>query len=337
MANKTKLSYKEIALKTGLSLSTISRVFNKSQQVSEEKRNQLIAALSEMGVDVDSLDLAPLPRNNIIIFNVPSLKNPFYSPIIHSAIVSAKRNGYSLFVSEDPVSKESLSGFLSMLKKTKVAGVICANSIVPERLEAIKELVPTVTCCEASTTQDIPFVTIDDEAASENAVKYLLSLGRRRIAFINGPNDFKYARDRYKGYANALKAKDIEIDNSIICAVGADMDYDVAKAHAGRMLSGTNPPDAFFCSSDVLACAAIKAAFEAGLRVPDDVAVVGFDNIQTSQIMNPSLTTVCQPTEQLGSIAIELLMSVIKGDNAPIKSIYLGAELIVRESTATYR
>ena len=337
MGNKTGLSYQMIAEKSGLSIATVSRVFNKSGSVSSEKRERVIGALQELGADLRELDLKPIPRNNLLIFNVPSLKNPFYSPIIESARHSAQRFGYNLLVSEAEITFSSLPSFLSMLKTTRSAGVILTNAIVPECIESIRQVLPVVTCCESSNAVDVPYVTIDDESASEDAVKYLLSLGRRRIAMINGPSEFKYARERYRGYCNALASQGIAVDEALVCSVGVDMDYDMAKAHALRMLEGEKRPDAFFCISDVLAAAVVRAASEVSLRVPQDVAVVGFDNIQISQIMNPTITTVTQPVAQMGTIAVELLLKAMGRESGLIGSIHLGCELVIRESSATFR
>lgn len=337
MKRRGRFSYQEISDSSGISISTISRVLNKSPLVTEETRSRVIEAMKVLGIDVSSLDLNPLPRNNLIIFNVPTLKNPFYSPIIEASRVTAAANGYKLLVNEDPISEASLEGFLDLIRKTRACGLLCSNPVEKGRLQILAKEIPTVTCCESVASSGVPFVTIDDETASENAVKYLISLGKKRIAFINGPESFKYARDRYKGYSTALSSYGIEVDSSLICSVGADMDFEVARAQALRMLSMENRPDAFFCCSDVLACAAIKASFESGLKVPGDIAVVGFDNIQISQIMNPSITTVCQPTSQIGTIAVEMLLKVMKNDTRAMKAIYLGAELIIRESTSNFK
>ena len=336
MSNRTKLSYQTIAERSGLSIATISRVFNRSQSVSDEKRARVIQALRELGVDPSTLDLRPQPRNNMLIFNVPSLKNPFYSPIIEASRRTAKRFGYNLVVNENPLGTD-LQSFIDLIRTSRAAGVILTNAIVPETVETIRQVVPVVTCCESATTAGVPSVTVDDASASENAVKYLISLGRRRIALINGPAEFKYSKERYKGYRNALVSHGFAIDDDIICAVGADMDYDIAVANVTRMLSQPGRPDAFFCISDVLACAAIKASLAAGLRVPQDVAVVGFDNIQFSRMMNPTITTVCQPFDQLGTLAVEMLVRVINGDDEHIESIHLGCELMIRESTSIFR
>ena len=332
-----KYTYQEISKISGLSISTISRVFNKSPLVTEESRRAVLSALQTLGIDSSSYNLSPLPSDNLIIFNVPSLKNPFYSPIAEAARNAAFRHGYSLLINEDPLNDDSIDLFLNLLKKSRAAGLICANAITHRNLKRISDLIPTVTCCEVETSSLVPFVSIDDEVAAYNAVKHLVSLGKKRIAMINGPEGFKYARDRFKGYKAALEDSLLLYDSSLVSAVGADMDFDTAKALAINMLNSSNTPDAFFCISDVLAAAAIKAAFERGYKVPQDIAVVGFDNIFLSKIMNPSITTVRQPTSQIGSLALEMVIKLINKEYDSTNSIYLGTELIIRESTTITR
>lgn len=333
----TKITYEQISKTSGISLSTISRVLNKSPYVSARTREKVIAAIHEMGIDTSTLDLAPVPADKLIIFNVPTLKNPFYSPIATSARIAAGSHGYSLLINEDPITDDTIDSFIQLIKNTRAVGLILSNSLSYGRLKRLSALLPVVTCCEADTLSTIPFVTIDDEGAAINATRHLINLGRKRIGFINGPGSFKYARDRYNGYSYALKKAGITIDRTIIADMNADMDYDMAKAACIRMLNYQNPPDAFFCISDVLAAAAINAAQGLGYRVPEDVAVVGFDDIQISSIMNPSITTVRQPTTQIGSIATEMVIRLVEKDEYMVKSLYLGTELIIRESTTLGR
>ena len=327
-----KKTYEDIARESGLSLATISRIFNKNPAVKASTRQKVIDAMEKLGIDTSQYDLEPKLNGNLILFNVPSLKNPFYSPIASSARLNAERHGFSLLVNEDPISEKTEDAFIKLLKKTKAAGLICANSVEKERLERLAAIVPTVTCCEAVEDSHVPFVSIDDEEAAWNAVNYIIGQGRKRIALINGPSDFKYASARFRGYRDALKKHGIEVDESIIGEVGPDMDYDTANALAIQMINSPNPPDAFFCISDVLAAAAIKACLTRGLRVPEDVMVVGFDNIYISKIMNPSITTVRQPTTQIGALAIEMVIKLMRKE-AVVKSVYLGTELLIREST----
>lgn len=326
-----EFTYEGIAKESGLSIATISRVFNKSPHVKQETRERVIKAMKAIGMDPLDYDLQPVDSDRIILFNLASLKNPFYSLIISSSISVAARHGYTLFLYEYDINRNNVESFIQLLKRTHVAGAIISNAMEDVCIEKIAASFPVVTCCEAFTGTDVPFVSVDNKKAAENAVSYLISLGRRRIAFINGPKEFEYARSRTEGYHSAMEKAGIAIDQNLIASMGPDMDYDMAKAAAMHMLSLPDSPDAFFCISDVLATAAIKASIEMGKRVPEDVAVVGFDDIQLASIMNPSITTVRQPRAQIGSLATEMLIKLIEGKDKP-SSMYLGAEFIVRES-----
>ncbi len=329
-----KLTYQEISRKSGISMSTISRVFNKSNLVTSGTRKKVLEALSSMGLEVNSADFTPDIPGRFIIFNVPTIKNPYYSPIIDSSRIVAERNGYTLLLNVNPLNDDrSISNFLELMKATRCSGVILANSVTKEEIEKICANVPCVTCSEYIDDSTVPFVTIDNKEAARKATEHLISIGKKKIAFLNGPRTFKYARDREKGYISALREHDIRVDNSIIGQVGADMDFDMAKASAHYMLSSQFPPDAFFCISDVLAAAVVKVAIELGFRIPEDVAVVGFDNIFVSSIVSPGITTISQPVSQLGSIASDMLIKLIEKREERISPIYLKSELIIREST----
>lgn len=328
-----KVTYERIARKSGVSPSSISRVLNKSPYVTEKTRIKVIKALEEHGMDIAGLDLSPAPLENLIIFNVPSLLNPFYSPIATAARIAANNHGYSLYINEDPLTDDTFDSFRHLLKKTKAVGLILSNSIDKKKLDILAASLPVVSCCESGSDSKVPFVSIDDNAAAVTAVRHLLALGKRRVALINGPLSFKYARARYEGYEYALEKSGIQVDESIVAAVGADMNYDQAKDFCLSMLSSENPPDAFFCVSDVLAAAAIKASIECNKRVPEDIAVVGFDDIMLSRIMIPSISTVRQPTDLLGSVATNMLIKIIEGDKASLNSLYLPTELIIRASS----
>ncbi len=331
---KKKFTYQEISESSGISVATISRVFNRSPLVTEETRNKVIAALKSMGYEHESLFIVPGPVKKVIIFNLPSLKNPFYSSIVEGARNTAIRHGFSLIIDEDKLTDPS--SIIDLIKSTNAAGLLCANSTESSVLSTINSHVPVVSCCETSRNPDIPFVTIDDVSAAFNATKYILSLGRRRIAMINGPSSFKYAVDRFRGYLQAINEEGIELDRSILAEVGADMDYDMAVSSSMRMLRSSNPPDAFFCISDVLAAGAIRAALTLGKRVPEDVAVVGFDDILISKMNNPTITTVRQPSVQIGQLAADMLISLIENENSGVHTVFLGTELIVRESTTKH-
>ncbi|WP_320127566.1 LacI family DNA-binding transcriptional regulator [uncultured Sphaerochaeta sp.] len=327
-----KITYSRIAEVSGISMATISRIMNNSSNVKEETRNAVIASMKQLGYDTSHLEAIAAKSNDLIIFNIPSLDNPFYSLIIQGAKASAARNGYNMLLNQDPIDDRSIDTFLALLKKTNAAGLITTNCISRQNLVKLNASIPLVQCCECDSTLDIPFVTIDDVSASRNAVEYILSLGKKRIAFINGPLQYKYARDRLKGYLQALEDASIPCDPDMIIQL-QEINYDMAVSAVFQLLNSEKRPDAFFASSDVYAAAAIKATRRTNLKVPQDIAIVGFDNIELSSMCTPSITTVNQPKFQLGLLSCEMLIKRISKEQIPISNMYMDTELIVRETT----
>ncbi|MFA6844688.1 MAG: LacI family DNA-binding transcriptional regulator [Sphaerochaetaceae bacterium] len=330
--DRDKITYSKIAKTSGISMATISRVMNNSSNVKEETRNAVISAMKQLGYDTSHLEAVSVKSNELIIFNIPSLDNPFYSLIIQGAKASAVRNGYNMLLNEDPIDDRSIDTFIALLKKTNAAGLITTNCISRQNLQKLDAAFPLVQCCECDSTLDIPFVTIDDVSAARNAVQYILSLGKRRIAFINGPLQYKYARDRLKGYLEALEEANITCDPDLIVQL-QEINYDMAVSATFQLLNSEKRPDAFFASSDVYAAAAIKATRRTALQVPQDIAIVGFDNIELSSMCTPSITTVNQPKFQLGLLSCEMLIKRICKEQIPISNMYMDTELIVRETT----
>lgn len=327
-----KLTYQQISDVAGISVATVSRMFNNPCVVSAKTRERVIDTISALGEDPADYGLALDAAERILIFNVPTLLNQYYSPIINSARSAAAARHYILLVNEEPLAPKSIPSFILLLKRCRAAGVIISNAMTQEGIRSIASVVPTVMCSESVPESGVPFVSIDNESAACNAVKHIASLGRTRVALINGPLAFKYARGRYKGYRRALEEEGLTFRPDLVAEAGSDMDFDFAVAAAISMLNGKNPPDAFFCVSDMLAAAAIHAAIRIGLRVPEDISVVGFDNIALSRIMNPSITTVQQPVAQIGAIAADMIIRAIENGPESVKPVQVGSELIVRES-----
>ncbi len=331
---KKTYTYRELNHLTGISIPTLSRVFNRSEAVSDSTRERVLEALREIGYETDELAVKKSLRQPTIVFNIPSYENPFYSPIIQGAIDAAERSRFNLVVNSSMLStKEELEGFLSLMRCINASGTILTNALTPEMLHAISSEIPTVQCTECLADQDVPFVTIHDSLAAKTAVNHLLSIGRKRVAFLNGPTTYKYARERLDGYRSALIEAGIGYDRSIISELPR-ISYNLALSAAHQILNSPVRPDAFFTASDTLGVAVMKASERLGLKVPRDVAVVGFDNIEISSMSTPSLTTINQPTTQLGMLAVDLLIKVINGEELSMSKMWLDAELIVRESTS---
>ena len=322
----------EIARLAGVSPATVSRVLNHQGVVKGETYDRVVAVLRQLEYPFHE-EAVSGEEGGLIIMNLPSFDNPFYSEVVAGAKTSANRHGFHLLVNEEHLNRGTLPRLVQLLHKTRAAGLITLNHIPTEILQRLAKIAPLVQCCEFDQELDLPYVSIDDLAASRHVVEYMLSLGRRRIAFISGPPRYKYARFRMQGYREALKAHRVEEDPRLIVQL-PEIRYDLAISGAMQMLTMADPPDAFVTTSDVYAMAAIRAAFLAGKRVPQDVMVAGFDNIEFASMAIPSITTVSQPESQLGFMACELLLEKIADPSIPNKKILLETEFIVRESTS---
>jgi len=338
MAKSSKITYQQLAQETGLSVATISRVFTGSSAVSDATRQQLFETLSRRGYDLNQFFIREKKgAGGIVIFNIPSFGNPFYGEIMSGAKTAAAQRGYQLLINEEHINDATLDNFLELLHTTAAAGLIVANHVPGPLLKRLAETVPLVQCCEYDPAGDLPYVSIDDAAAAKNAMEYLFSLGRRTICFINGPIRYKYAKERLRGYQESLAAAGLQADPELIIQL-PEISYNLAVSAVSALLNaarqgGMRQPDAFFCASDVLAAAVIKAASRADLSVPEDIMVIGFDNIDISAITSPTITTVNQPRYQMGVSACETLVERILTRSAPVRGILYDTELVVREST----
>ncbi|MDR2842549.1 MAG: LacI family DNA-binding transcriptional regulator, partial [Spirochaetaceae bacterium] len=286
MASK-KTTYQQIAKETGFSIATISRIFTGAQPVKEETRQRVLAILEESGYDISLLPAAEDTQDNrLLIFNVPNIGNPFYTEVLHGAKTAALQRGYQLLTYEEHINENTIGNFLTMLRKVNAAGLILTAHVPQAQLKKLSEVIPLVQCCEYDASLDLPFVSIDDVTAAKTATDYLISLGRKSIAFINGPLRYKYARGRLSGYMESLKNADIPFDPDLVIQL-PDINYDLAMSSLAALLESGKRPNAFFCASDVLASAVIKVLLRQGINVPEDIAVVGFDNIDISIMTTP--------------------------------------------------
>lgn len=328
------VSNKEIAKNSGVSEATVSRFFRNSSYVGDETRAKILNTMKLFQMDTTLYEAVSAPSRKLIIFNIPDKEIQFYDEVMQGASFMAEKEGYELLVSICSFKSDGgITDFANMLKKAQAAGLITTNHLSLEWTKKLGAVLPFVQCCECVKDSDVPFVTIDDIRAAENAVNFLISQGKRRIALLNGPEKYKYAEDRLQGYKNALKDAGLKFDASIATSV-TGTDYKIALATALQMLNTADRPDAFFASNDTLAAAALKACLQTGLKVPEDVQIIGFDNSSFSEMCIPSLSTISQPKFQIGMMSCDLLLKMINGDTPQSTKLYLSTELILRETTS---
>ena len=325
----------QIAKKAGVSNATVSRVINGQKIVSPPTFSKVSEAMKEMGYPLDSSTHVANITQGIILFNVPTLENPFYHDIAMGAKKSANLHGYHCLINSQDIDVLSLDQLTKMIRRTKISGIIVTNHVAEDILNKLNMVTCVVQCCEYAANCNLPFVSIDDYAAARSAIQHILSTGRRKIALINGPTEYKYARERKRGYLSAMESAGIEPPESWQINVPS-INFEIAYSSVIQLLSSSNPPDSFFTASDVFAAAAVKAAQQIGLHVPNDIVIVGFDDLETAKMTSPTISSVKQPRYQMGYIASEILLEKVKDPNTEPRKILLASELIVRQSSSGF-
>ncbi|MDO4274553.1 MAG: LacI family DNA-binding transcriptional regulator [Eubacteriales bacterium] len=326
-----KVTAAQIAEKAQVSPATVSRVLNHRELVKEFTIQKVEKAMKELGYVLSTSETISVKDQPIIVLNIPGIENTFYQDVIRGVQISAKDHGCYLLIHESPLKRSTMEEFCSLLLRVKASGTIILNKIPEEFLRKINSIVPLVQCCEYNESADFPYVSVNDIQAAEMATEYLLSRGRNKIAIINGPSSFKYSMERQMGFLNAMENAQITVPKQWIVQL-PEVNYEMAYAAICRLLNADVRPNAFFTISDIFASAVIRGAKRFSLRVPEDIMVVGFDNIEISMMTTPSITTVNQPKLQMGYTACEILMELMENPQEEVKSILLDTELVIRES-----
>ncbi|WP_078551545.1 LacI family DNA-binding transcriptional regulator [Bacillus alkalicellulosilyticus] len=321
----------EVAKLAGVSVATVSRVINNNTTVSPKSREKVETAIKELNYEPNLLGRnLRCSESRLLLVIIPSIDNPFYIKIINGIEEVARNMKYSIMLCANS-SPERESLYFDMLKQRLADGIILMDPRVNmERLTSLSESYPIVQCSEYIAIESIPYVRIDNEIASYNAVTHLLSLGHTDIALINTDDRFIYAKHRKQGYLRALSEYGIEVNEDWLITAD-NHNFEDGKKAVKKVLQLEKKPTAIFAISDTLAIGVLKQIQDSGLRVPDDIAVVGFDGISFSEMTNPALTTVSQPMYQMGVEAATMLIEKIQ--SIPVTSRIVKHDLVVREST----
>jgi DNA-binding LacI/PurR family transcriptional regulator len=331
----SKATIQDVAAKAGVSVATVSRVMNGSPRVSADAQARVLEA-------IDRLDYHPnlLGRNlrrtetRMVLVVLPSIANPFYAGIVEGIEETAHREGYNVLLCNTGSDPDRERLYLGMLSQRLADGaILMAPELGVEELERLCRSHPLVQCCEYLDGASVSHVTIDNRAAARDAVRHLIALGHQRIGLIMFEPFYASQHARIKGYRDALAESGIEAVQSIFAE--GDYGYETGRLAARNMLRLPEAirPTAIFAGSDLMALGAVQAAREAGLSVPKDLAVVGFDDIDVATMGEPQLTTVAQPQHDLGRVSMEVLLRQLRGESTVPEDIDLPHELRIREST----
>ena len=324
------MTIQEIAALAGVSVATVSRVINDSKTVSEKTRAHVLAVMQEHNYAPNLLGRhLRTQQTRIVLVILTSISNFFCNRVVNGIDEEARKNGYHTLIcmtNDDPEIERS---YIDLLRNGLADGAIIMSSTMTEKeMHDLAKRYKVVQCSEYVDKKS-PYVTINNEQAAYDAVNYLIKSGRKRIAYCGVKNHMISSKARYKGYIRALKENGLEPDNSIIF----DGDYGFRSAYrlTEEHIKAGAKFDGLFSISDRMASGAVNALQSCGLRVPDDVAVVGFDNTDAAYMTTPPLTTVSQPRRELGAEAMKSLLERFEG-KIPENKI-LKHELILRKST----
>ncbi|WP_449621051.1 LacI family DNA-binding transcriptional regulator [Robertmurraya sp. Marseille-Q9965] len=322
----------EVAKKAGVSVATVSRVLNHHPSVTPKTRVKVENAIRELNYEPSMLGRnLRNSESRLLLVLIPSISNPFYTEIINGIQTTAIKHRYNILLCETISDPRRENIFFNMVKNKLADGIISMDpTINRQKLTELAENHSVILCSEYMEDGSIPYVTIDNERAAYQAVKHLIILGKKKIALINSDERFLYARQRRKGYEKALREFELPITEELIYNTNELNFHDGVQAMRVLLRTGEKPT-AVFAVSDTLAIGALKEIKASGLRAPEDIAVVGFDNISFSNMSNPTLTTIAQPMYKMGATACTMLIHQIKSKQ--VESILLDHELIIREST----
>jgi len=326
---------KDVAEKAGVSTATVSRALMNPEKVSAATRQKVEQAVIAVGYAPHGLTRnARRGETQTILVVVPDICDPFFSEIIRGVEVTAAHEGYLVLIGDCAHQNQQEKTFLDLLLTRQIDGMVLLGSQIPfdPANDEQRNLPPMVMANEFAPEMSLPTVHIDNLTAAFEAVNHLLQLGHRQIACIGGPEEMPLCQYRTQGYIQALRRSNIAVDPTYI--VRGDFSFEAGAQALKQLMALPQPPRALFCHSDMLALGAMNQARRLGLRVPQDLSIVGFDDIELARYCEPPLTTVTQPRYQIGREAMLLLLDELQGKRVNNGSRLLDAELTVRGSTA---
>lgn len=335
MPSSSRVTIRDVAARAGVSVATVSKVINQRYGVSADTFARVTAVIEELGYEA-SLVAQSLRnhRTNVIGILVADLE-PFSTELLKGAADAIRGTGFELVVYSAGGRTDDHTGwehrYLSRLSGTLVDGAVLVTPTVVD----VSYGAPVVAVDPHTGPSEWPTVDSDNLHGARLATEHLLELGHRRIAMLTGRPDLQSAQFRERGYREALAAGAVPIDEDLV-KLGA---YDpvISARSARELLTAEHRPTAVFAANDISAIATMEVAAELGLRVPDDLSVVGFDNIAEAALCTPQLTTVDQPIREMGRLSVELLVRLIRGETAERAHLTLATKLVVRQSTRAIR
>lgn len=333
------ITIKDVARIAGVSIATVSAALNDKPGVGADTKFRVLAVAEKLGYELNILASALVTKKTHTIgLIISDISNPFFTKVVRGIEDVANENGFNLVLCNTDEEGQKEKGYLRILQRKQVDGFIIVSS---ERNSThikslVEDNVPVVLLDRKLEGIHTDSVVVDNIEGSYKAVSHLINLGHRKIGIIHGPKTIMTGRDRLEGYQRALRDYNLPLDSKYIKEGNFKQEGGYSKTL--ELLELKDPPSALFVANNLMTLGAFKALKEEGIKIPEKIALIGFDNMEWAPLANPPLTAVSQPIYKLGTSAANLLLSRIKaGASEGAQEIVLKPELVIRESCGERR
>ncbi len=327
------ITLKDVAETAGVSIMTVSRVINQKDDIAKKTKEKVIKAINKLNYRPNKLArYLAIRKSDFITMIVPDISNPFFSEMIKSAENVARKNGYNIILGDAQGDAEIEKEYIHKAIEIRSDGILLASPRLEEKvINEINNIIPIVIIDRHISNDKVLQVYIDNFEGAFTAVEHLINLGHRRIGFLNGPKEVQDCLRREAGYRASLEKYKIPYDPELI--IISDFEFKSGYNAFDTFMNMNPRPTAIFTANDIMAFGLIQRAHEKSIKIPENLSVVGFDDISMSEYINPPLTTVRHPRRGMGYEAVTLLIKKMVNENEILNSNKLKNVLILRKST----
>ncbi|KAJ3193305.1 LacI family DNA-binding transcriptional regulator [Paenibacillus sp. FSL R5-0517] len=328
-----KATIYDIAREAGVSIATVSQVINGKGKISEKRRAEIMEIMERLHYQPSAIAAALTGKQTYTLgLLVPDISNPYFAELARAVEDRSRQLGYSVVICSTDNKDERVERYLNLLQQKRVDGMMIGTGIDNAEILSplLQQSIPVALIARHMPSLSVHTVTIDDILGGALAAEHLLELGHTRVAVLSEPSKVSSSQERVRGFREALIKAGYTLEPTQIRESAADLSS--AKKEALLLLREDDHPTGLFCCNDIQAIGALQAAKELGLRVPEDVSIIGFDNTILASVTSPPLTTVAQPIEELGHRAVDLLIEELKDERKEPQKIVLKPELVIRDS-----
>ncbi len=327
---------RDVAEKAGVSITSVSHFINNTRPISDSLKEQIELAMIDLDFQPNALARSlRLKQTKSVGIIVPDSANPFFANVTRSIEKALFANQYNVILGNSDGDLDRALLYLKVMTERQVDGLIfidvgASGDVLNAALRSLN--IPVILIDRIVPGVEVDYVTVTNIRGSFDATQHLISLGHRRIACLTGPRGLTASMDRVAGYRQALSEADLPLDENLIYT--GDFQFESGYDGARQLLNLSPRPTAIFACNDLMAVGVMRAAAELGIVVPSELSVVGFDDIPLAKFSAPALTTIAQPTEQIGILTANRFLKRMQNQDLPPEQQILETELLIRQTTA---